>query len=398
MRRFASFLLLALVAAPPLAHAQSQAMNGAIEGVVRDTTGDACPARPSRSRTWRRERSASVHERERRQLSRAPAAARLVHGEGRAHRLQDRRADGRQPVRRPDRGGRHDAGGRRRIRGRVGDGRLARRPAGQDRPRAHDLAGRDQEPAPGVAQPLQLRLPAGERHRVREQRVRGAPHQRQRQPDAHELPDRRKHQHPEGPRRPAHAADLRGGGAGGQGHHVGLRSRVRPDHGHGLQRGDPVGHQRHARLPDLPLPARGDERAAVLPVSRARARPTTTSTTSPPPWAGRSSRTGGTTTSATSTWTRTCATRPRSSSRARSTTPGPRPVLDRDPRGRRHPHRSSTSTSRSPRPTTRSPPSTSSPRATSSSRTSPPTTSGAASTPSSAPPTSTTGWTRRRSS
>ena len=43
MRRFASFLLLALVAAPSLAHAQSQAINGTIEGVVRDTTGDVLP-------------------------------------------------------------------------------------------------------------------------------------------------------------------------------------------------------------------------------------------------------------------------------------------------------------------------------------------------------------------
>ncbi len=43
MRRFASFLLLAFVAAPSLAHAQSQAINGTIEGVVRDTTGAALP-------------------------------------------------------------------------------------------------------------------------------------------------------------------------------------------------------------------------------------------------------------------------------------------------------------------------------------------------------------------
>ena len=152
-------------------------------------------------------------------------------------------------------------------------GRAARRPAGQDRPRPHDLRLRDQEPAPGLPQPLQLRLPAGQRHRVREQRVRGASHQRQRLADAHELPDRRQHQHPEGPRGAAPAPDLGGGGAGGQGHHLRLRPRVRPDHGHGLQRRDPVGHQRRARLPDLPLPARGHDRAPVLPLPhRAQAR------------------------------------------------------------------------------------------------------------------------------
>ncbi|HKZ32424.1 MAG TPA: carboxypeptidase-like regulatory domain-containing protein, partial [Vicinamibacteria bacterium] len=43
MRRFAAFSLLALLSAPPLAHAQSQAINGTIEGVVRDTTGAALP-------------------------------------------------------------------------------------------------------------------------------------------------------------------------------------------------------------------------------------------------------------------------------------------------------------------------------------------------------------------
>ena len=43
MRRLAAVSLLALLTAPPLARAQSQAINGTIEGVVRDTTGAALP-------------------------------------------------------------------------------------------------------------------------------------------------------------------------------------------------------------------------------------------------------------------------------------------------------------------------------------------------------------------
>src|SRR5574341_121003 len=43
MRRLASCSLLALLSAPPLAYAQSQAINGTIEGVVRDATGATLP-------------------------------------------------------------------------------------------------------------------------------------------------------------------------------------------------------------------------------------------------------------------------------------------------------------------------------------------------------------------
>ena len=93
--------------------------------------------------------------------------------------------------------------------GRLRQRRGADRGAGQDRPRPHDQRGRDQEPAAGLAQPLQLRVPAGQRHRLRERGVRRAAHQRQRHPDAHQLPDRRQHQHREGPRRPAPAARSR---------------------------------------------------------------------------------------------------------------------------------------------------------------------------------------------
>ena len=47
--------------------------------------------------------------------------------------------------------------------------------------------------------------------------------------DAHELPARRQHQHREGSRRPAPAADLRSAGPRGEGRHQRLRAGVRPD-------------------------------------------------------------------------------------------------------------------------------------------------------------------------
>ena len=83
--------------------------------------------------------------------------------------------------------------------------------------------------------------------------------------DAHQLPARRQHQHREGSRRPAHAAGLGGAGARGEGHHQRLRAGVRPDHRHGLQRDHAVGHQRLPRLGELPLQAQSDVGAAVLP-------------------------------------------------------------------------------------------------------------------------------------
>jgi len=69
--------------------------------------------------------------------------------------------------------------------------------------------------------------------RLREQRVRRAPHQRERLADAHELPARWQHQHRKGPGRASHAAGVRNPRARGEGHHQRLRSRVRPDDGHG---------------------------------------------------------------------------------------------------------------------------------------------------------------------
>ena len=128
-------------------------------------------------------------------------------------------------------------------------------------------------------------------------------------------------------------------------------------------------------LPDLPFPARGDERAAVLPVPRrAHARQQHRQLHR---HAGRADRLGQV-----ALLPRLRVRGPGPARRVQGDPaergqqrPGPRLVVDRDPRRTASSPPSSTSTSRSPRPTTRSPPSTSSRRATSSSRTSPPTTS-----------------------
>ena len=45
MRRLTSLLLLVALSLAPLAFAQSQAINGTIEGVVRDGPAPSCPAR-----------------------------------------------------------------------------------------------------------------------------------------------------------------------------------------------------------------------------------------------------------------------------------------------------------------------------------------------------------------
>ena len=225
-----------------------------------------------------------------------------------------------------------------------------------------------------------------------------AAHQRQRHADAHELPDRRQHQHA---RRTAPACaccplseimvrEVKVITSG-------LRARVRPDDGHGLQRRHPVGHQRRPRLGQLPLPPQGHVRAAVLPLpDRAQARHPRRQLHGHP---GRADREGQV---ALLRRLRVRGPRPlrrpRHHSQAPSTTPRARALADGHPAGRASSRPRRTSTSSSARPTTSSPPSTSSPRATSSSRTTRPSTSAAAPTRSSGPPTSTTAWTPRPSS
>ena len=177
------------------------------------------------------------------------------------------------------------------------------RPGRPHRSRSHHRRERDSQPAADIAQPLQLRLSAGQRHRLREQRVRRAAHQRQRLADAHQLSARRQHQHREGSRRPAHAAGVGSAGARGEGHHQRLRAGVRPDHRHGLQRDHAVGQQRDARLGQLPLPAQRHVGEAVLPGARPHASPTRKSTTPPARWVVRSFATSCTSSAPTSSST-----------------------------------------------------------------------------------------------
>ena len=122
--------------------------------------------------------------------------------------------------------------------------------------------------------------------------------------DAHELPDRRQHQHREGPRRPAPAAGLRGRWS--------ARSRSSPTAsrpssarrpGMVYNAITPSGTNDLHGLGELPLQAQRDVVDSRSSSPRPRASPTPRPTTSRPRSAGRSRRTSGTSTAATSTWT-----------------------------------------------------------------------------------------------
>ena len=122
--------------------------------------------------------------------------------------------------------------------------------------------------------------------------------------------DRRQHEHREGPRRPAPAADVGSDDSGSEGRDHRLRAGVRPDDGHGLQRGDAVGDEHLPRRRQLSVPAQAVQRVSVLLRLRqhdgrlrtarrpTRRRPTTNSTPAPPTSAGRSSRTSCSSTAA----------------------------------------------------------------------------------------------------
>ena len=264
------------------AAAQAQAANGNIEGTVRDTTGAALPGvtvTVTNIDTGTARTSVTNDDGGLPRARCCRSAATRSSPSCRASRPSSSRASRCRPAR--PRSINVQLERRHVVRDDHRHQRVADRAARQDRPRTDDRRDRDQEPAARLAQPLQLRVPAGQRHRLREQRVRRAAHQRQRHADAHQLPARRQHQHREGPRRPAPAAGLGSAGPRGEGHHQRLRAGVRPDDRHGLQRDHAVGHQRPPRLGQLPLPAQRDVVAAVLPRRRPRASPTPRPTTSP---------------------------------------------------------------------------------------------------------------------
>ena len=246
--------------------AQSQAANGNIEGTVRDT---------QRRGAARRHRHRHQHRHRRRRASSSPTSEGVYRApllplgryrsspSCRASRSSSSRASRSRP-------GRPRSSTSSSSVGNVSETITVTSESPIAQPGKIDLGrtigeNESQEPAARLAQPLQLRVPAGQRHRLREQRVRRAAHQRERLADAHQLPARRQHQHREGPRRPAPAAGVGSAGPRGEGHHQRLRAGVRPDHRHGLQRDHAVGHQRPARLGELPLQAQRDVVAAVLP-------------------------------------------------------------------------------------------------------------------------------------
>ena len=262
LRTFTAFILsLALGTA---AFAQSTAVNGTIEGTVKDTQGSLLPGVTVTVTNIDTGDQRVVVTNES-GLYRAPLllARHLPRGGG-APGLQEVRADRHHAARRPDRGHRHSAGRRRRLRddhrhrGRAADRHLAHRhrPLAERSGSAFVAAGR--------AQSLQLRAGAARRHRHRERRVRRAAPGGEWRRDAHQLPDRRQHQHGKGSRRPAPAADVGSDDPGSEGHHHRFRARVRPDDGHGVQRRDAVGHQRVSRPGQLPVPPPRVQRVPVL--------------------------------------------------------------------------------------------------------------------------------------
>ena len=248
IRLFSAIVLGLLLAVSPVA-AQSQAANGSIEGTVSDTSGGVLPGvTVTITNTDNGSERVGRHER-RRAVPCAAAAARQLSCRRRAAGIQAVRAD------------------------RTSASRLAQTvvvnpslevgavnetiTVSADQMPALDLARIDightmsdleVHSLPLVARnPYNFALVAAGRHRLRERRVRRAASRRQRRGDAHQLPDRRQHEHREGPRRSAPAADVGSDDPGSQGRHDRLRARVRPDDGHGLQRRDAVGHQRLPR-------------------------------------------------------------------------------------------------------------------------------------------------------
>ena len=206
VRRFVLALAVAVaLALPAAALAQSNAINGSIEGTIADGQGGAVPGVAVTATNLDTglvsETRTAADGLYRVQL--LPLGTYRVKAELTASSPPSAPAS---RSWRADRGHQLHARGGRRRGGGFGDQRRADRRPRQDRPRPHHQRGRGQEPAAGLPQPLQLRVPAGERHRLRERGVRRGAHQRQRHADAHQLPDRRQHQHAEGPRRPAPAA------------------------------------------------------------------------------------------------------------------------------------------------------------------------------------------------
>ena len=235
--------LLSLSLAAP-AFAQSQAANGTIEGTVSDSSGGVLPGVTVTITNvdTGAERVVVTNDKGLYRAPLLPLGTYKVVAELQGFKKFE--ADRHHAVGRPDRRRQRDAVGRHRQRN---DHRQQRRQPGArrraHRHRPHDDRSRSAQPAARRAQPVQLRARAAGRHRHRERRVRRAAPGRQRRRDAHQLPDRRQHQHREGSRRPAAAADVGSDDPGSEGRHHRLRARVRPDDGDGLQRGDAVGHE-----------------------------------------------------------------------------------------------------------------------------------------------------------
>ena len=251
------------VAVPSSALAQSQAANGNVEGIIRDTSGAVIPGVTVTVTNVNTGATRTVVTNNN-GLYRALALPLGIV-------LGDRGAAGFPQVRAgwPDAHGgavarpRHQPVGRWRGRERRRLGRDASRRHRKDRCRPEPQRAGDQEPAARVPESVQLRARSARCERIREPRVRRAALQRERHPAQGQLPDRRQYQYAKGPRRPAAAARLGSDGAGSEGRHEWLRARVRSDDGTGLQRDYAFRHEPSPGLRELSLQAQAVQRVSV---------------------------------------------------------------------------------------------------------------------------------------
>ena len=153
--------LLLIGVAPALA--QSQAINGSIEGTVKDTSGAALPGVTvtiTNTDTGAQRVVVSGGE----GTYRAPLLSLGTYDVvAELPGLQEVRAERPHALGRPDRRHQRDPARRQRLGSHHGHRRVADRESRQDRPRPDHRRGGSEEPAARLAKPLQLRVPAGER-------------------------------------------------------------------------------------------------------------------------------------------------------------------------------------------------------------------------------------------
>ena len=223
---------------------QSTAVNGSIEGTIKDASGGLLPGVTVTVHNNDTGAERVVVTDANGHVSRDAAAARHLPRHGRTRRVQEAPADRHPPQRR---------GRRRSSTWSMAVGALTEVVSSRPMSAVVDLGkidvgpqpqrSRNPEPAARLAQPVQFRAPAAGRQRVREFGVRRAALQCERLAAADQLPDRRQYQHAEGSRGAPTDADVGSRDRRSEGHDERVRAGIRPDDGARVQRHHPVGHQ-----------------------------------------------------------------------------------------------------------------------------------------------------------